>query len=156
MAMDERLTAAGEEVQGGFESGEGSPAASVGRHRLHRSPARTKALKVLYGDDEFGVVQRAAVAAGLRPSSFVAAAALASATGTRPPVGAVQDREALAELLQVRLAVRQYGVNLNQIAAALNSGGQSTPPWLERAVAGGDRALARVDAAAGLLARRLV
>lgn len=130
-------------------------AEAVGRHRLHRFPARRHAVKVLYGDDELAVVQRAAAAAGLRPASYVAAAALASATGGRLPHGAGQDREALSELLHVRLAVHQYGVNLNQVAAALNSGGQA-PGWLERAVAGGDRALARVDEAARLLARRLV
>jgi hypothetical protein len=127
----------------------------VGRHRLHRFPARRHAVKVLYGDDELAVVRRAAASAGLRPASYVAAAALASAADGRAPHGARQDREALAELLHVRLAVHQYGVNLNQIAAILNSGGQA-PGWLEQAVAGGDRALERIDEAARLLARRLV
>ena len=126
-----------------------------GRHRLHRFPGRRNALKVLYGDDELAVVQHAAAEAGLRLSSYVAAAALASASGDRAPHAAAADRQALAELLQVRLAVRQYGVNLNQIAAALNSGG-TAPVWLAEAVARGDRALARVDEAARLLARRLV
>ena len=128
--------------------------AAVGRHRLHRFPARRHAVKVLYGDDELAVVRRAATQAGLRPASYVAAAALASATGGPAPHGGRQDREALAELLQVRLVVHQYGVNLSQAAAVLGSGGHA-PDWIERAVAGGDRALARIDEAARLLARRL-
>ncbi len=128
---------------------------AVGRHRLHRFSARRHVVKVLYGDDEVGVVRRAALQAGLRPSSYVAAAALASATGARAPHGARQDREALAELLHVRLAVHQYGDNFSQVAVVLNSGGHA-PGWLEPAVAGGDRALARIDEAARLLARRLV
>jgi hypothetical protein len=50
--------------------------------------------------------------------------------------------------------LRRYAVNVNQIAAALNSGGQA-PVWLDRAVAGADRAVARLDTAAQTLARRL-
>ena len=126
----------------------------VGRHRLHRFPARRHAVMVLYGDDELVVVRRAATQAGLRPASYVAAAALASAMGARAPHGGGQDREALAELLQVRLAVHQYAVNLSQVAAVLGSGGHA-PDWLERAVADVDRALERIDEAARLLARRL-
>ena len=126
---------------------------AVGRHRLHRFPARRHAVKVLYGDDELAVVRRAAAQAGLRPASYVAAAALASATGGPAPHGGRQDREALAELLQVRLVVHQYGVNL-KAASALSSGDQA-PGWLERAVADVDRALERIDEAARLLARRL-
>jgi len=147
----EQLTVTGERDW----HGEQSPAPdAVGRHRLHRFPARRHAVKVLYGDDELAVVRRAAPQAGLRPASYVAAAALASATGARAPQGARQDREALAELLHVCLAVHQYGVNLNQVAAVLTSGGHA-PDWLQQAVAGGDRALARIDEAARLLARRL-
>ncbi len=64
------------------------------------------------------------------------------------------DRELLAELIQARLALRRYGVNFNQVAAALNSGG-SVPAWLDRAVAGADRAVARLDIATQALTRRL-
>jgi hypothetical protein len=125
-----------------------------GRHRLHRFPGRSHAFKVLYGDDEVAVVVLAAGQAGLRPSSYIAAAALAMAAGGTVQASSSGDRQFLAELLQVRTAVRQYGVNLNQIAAKLNSGGEA-PVWMQQAVAGGDRALASVDAAARLLARRL-
>ncbi len=151
---------------------DGVPGAS-GRHRLHRSPARRHALKVLYGDDEHDSIRRAAQIAGLRPSSFGAAAALAMAeqvVNAEPstagdPAGNAgrrrgatltphQDRELLAELIQSRLALRRYAVNVNQVAAALNSGG-TAPVWLDQAVAGANRAVAAVDAAAQKLFRRL-
>lgn len=148
-------------------------AAAPGRHRRHRSPARPHALKVLYGDDEHSTILRAAEVAGLRPSSYVAAAALAMAEqahsdrhhGQADGPGAADrrrgsaltphhDRELLAELVQARLALRRYAVNVNQIAAALNSSG-AAPVWLDRAVAGADRAVARLDAVAQRLVRRL-
>jgi uncharacterized protein (DUF1778 family) len=147
-------------------------AVKLGRHRAHRFPARGHVVKVLYSVEERDIVERAAEVAGLRPSSYVAAAALRMAQGVlQPREGAGQDgateaqlvvvawsdredRELLAELIQARLALRRYGVNVNQAAAVLNSGG-TAPVWLEQAIAGGDRAVARVDAAAAALARRL-
>ena len=132
------------------------------------------------------MVGRAAELTGLRPSGFVAAAALLLARGLvakgsgapadgeaalptaveavpqvlggRPVVVAWsvgEDQAVLGELVQARLALRRYGVNVNQAVAALNSGGQ-VPVWLEQAVAGSDRAVARVDAATAALTRRLV
>jgi hypothetical protein len=64
---------------GGGAVGSEGEEATAGRHRQDRSPARGRALKVLYGDDELAAVQQAAALAGLRPSSYVAAAALAMA-----------------------------------------------------------------------------
>ena len=51
--------------------------------------------------------------------------------------------------------MRQYGTNLNQIAAAMNSGAPEPPVWLAAAVAGAERATARIDEAASQLRRRL-
>ena len=136
--------------------------APTGRHRLHSSPARGHAMKVLYGDDEWLLVVEAARAAGLRPSSYVATVALAQAKRTlqpdepddprhsRPAV----DEELLAELVQARLALRRYGVNVNQPVAALHSTGR-VPSWLEQAVGGAQRAVERVDEVAALMTRRL-
>ena len=125
---------------------------------------------MLYGDDEWSVVVQAAELAGLRPSSYVAAAALAAAEqvvlhdvlteqkisrwvrrGSATPTA---DRELLGELIQARLALRRFAVNVNQAAAVLNTLGMA-PLWLEQAVAGAVRAVERVDTAAGLVARRL-
>ena len=153
--------------QPGGDSGDGPV---LGRHRRHQSPARDHVVKVLYAPAERAAVEQAAGLAGLRPSSYVAWAAVAMAEqvlgqASRGPgggsAGAAErvrsvggDRELLAELIQARLALRRYGVNVNQAAAVLNSGGQ-VPVWLEQAVAGGERAVARVDAAATALIRRL-
>lgn len=144
----------------------------LGRHRRHQSPARDHVVKVLYAPAERAAVEQAAGLAGLRPSSYVAWAAVTMAEqvldgshSSAPKLGAAgagdrvrsvsRDRELLAELIQARLALRRFGVNLNQAVAALHSGAH-VPKWLEQAVAGGDRAVARVDAAAAELARRLV
>jgi hypothetical protein len=63
-------------------------AAYAGRHRPHRSPARGHATKVLYGDDEWALVVRAAQMLGLRPSSYVASVALSAAQlAVHPPAG---------------------------------------------------------------------
>ena len=76
--------------------------------------------------DELAVVAAAAARAGMTASGYVAATALAVAAGSRPP-DASGDRELLAELLQARLAVRRYAVNVNQGIAALHSAA-GTPP----------------------------
>jgi hypothetical protein len=154
--MSEQLTVDDRpDGQGQGEGVEDVLASPAGRHRLHRFPGRTHAMKILYGDDEVVVVHRAAAEAGLRPSSYVAAAALAAATEEKPPTGSMHDRQALAELIRLRTAVRQYGINLNQIAATLNSG-RGAPVWLQQAVAGGDQAIAQIDEAAQIVARRLL
>jgi hypothetical protein len=108
----------------------------------------------MYAADEPAVVREAAHEVGLRLSGNVAAAALAAAEGNAPPGGRGKDRLLLAELIQRRIGLRQYGVNLNQIAARFNSGGKA-PVWLPHVIAGGERVLAGVDEAAMVLCRRL-
>ena len=125
------------------------------RYRVRRASARPRAVKVLYGEDELATVSRAAARAGLLPSGYVAAAALASAQGAAPPTSHSESRELLTELMRTRAAVRQYGTNVNQIAAAMNSGATEPSVWLAAAVAGAERATARIDEAASLLTRRL-
>ncbi len=131
------------------------PSVAPARYRVRRPAARPRAVKVLYGEDELAAVSQAAARAGLRPSSYVAAAALASAQGTAPPAWHSEFRELLVELMRTRAAVRQYGTNLNQIAAAMNAGVTEPPVWLAAAVAGAERATARIDEAASVLRRRL-
>ncbi len=140
-----------EDAQAAVAGTAGSPA----RYRVRRAAARPRAVKVLYGEDELETVGRAATRAGLRPSSYVAAAALASARGAVAPTSDSEYRELLTELMQTRAAVRRYGTNLNQIAAAMNSGVTEPPVWLVAAVVGAERATARIDEAARLLSRGL-
>ena len=117
----------------------------VVRHRRHRFPARDKVVKVRYDDRELAVLAAAADRAGLTVAGFLAGAGL-SAAGQGPPPSQAADRELLAELVQLRLAIRRYAVNVNQAVAALHSVGEA-PVWLSRAVAGADLAVASADAA---------
>ena len=126
--------------------------AGVARHRRHRFPGRTESVRARYDTDELAAVAAAADRAGLTTSGYVAAAALAAASGSEPP-DASGDRELLGELLQARLAVRRYAVNVNQGIAALHSG-VGAPVWLQRAAAGCDRCVARLDELTALLLQR--
>lgn len=124
----------------------------VVRHRRHRFPARDKVVKVRYDDRELAVLAAAADRAGLTIAGFLAGAGLSVAGEGAPPSQAA-DRELLAELLQLRLAIRRYAVNVNQAVAALHSTGDA-PVWLSRAVAGADRAVLSADAATRRVAGR--
>jgi hypothetical protein len=128
------------------------------RHRRHQFPGRSRAVKVLYDETEFAGVRTAALAAGLTPTGFVAAAGLTladpNAGGRLIGSGDDLDRAVLTELLAIRTALRRYGVNVNQGIAALHSG-VGAPVWLRQAVAGCDRAVGRLDDVTLLLSRRL-
>ncbi len=126
--------------------------AAVARHRRHRFPARTESVRARYDREELAVIAAAAARAGMTPSGYVAATALAVASDSRPP-DASGDRELLAELVQARLAVRRYAVNVNQGIAALHSG-VGAAVWLQRAAAGCDRAVDRLDELTALLLQR--
>lgn len=132
--------------------GRDEPVVAVARHRRHRFPARTESVRARYDGDELAVVAAAAARAGMTASGYVAATALAVASDSRPP-DASGERELLAELVQARLAVRRYAVNVNQGIAALHSGA-GAPVWLQRAAAGCDRAVDRLDELTALLLQR--
>jgi len=122
------------------------------RHREHRFPGRRQPVSVRFAEEEFAAIVLAAGRAGLTPTGFVGAVALAAARGTVPPVPS-QSRQALGELMAARAQVRRFGGNVNQAVAALNVTGEA-PEWLGQAVQLTVRAVARVDAAAELLMRR--
>lgn len=123
------------------------------RHRRHRYPARTKAVFVRLGEDEYGAVARAADAVGVTPTTYVGMAALAAARETIPPV-ASPSREALVEVMRARTQVAKFGTNVNQAVAALNATGEA-PAWLQDAVRLAAAAVRRLDESAQDLARRL-
>jgi hypothetical protein len=124
---------------------EAGAASRVVRHRRHRFPARDRVVKVRYDDREHALLAVAADRAGLTVAGFLAGAGL-SVAGQGPPPSQAADRELLAELVQLRLVIRRYAVNVNQAVAALHSTGEA-PAWLSRAVAGADRAVVSADAA---------
>jgi hypothetical protein len=136
------------------EGAPGDAAAVVTRHREHRFPRRRRPVHVRFGEDEFAAIELAAGRAGLTPTGYVGAVALATARGTVPPAPAPsQSREALVELMAARAQVRRFGGNVNQAVAQLHSTGEA-PQWLAPAVELTARAVARVDAAAEVLMRR--
>ncbi len=122
------------------------------RHRDHRFPGRGRRITVRLADEELAAIELAAGRAGLTPTGYVGAVALAAARGTVPPVPSAS-RQALSELVAARAAVRRFGGNVNQAVTALNVTGEA-PEWLGQAVQLTARAVARVDAAAELLMRR--
>jgi len=124
-----------------------------GRHRGHRLPGRDRRVTLRYAEDEYAAVAAAAREAGLTLTGYTAQAALATATGARPPAGDPL-RAALAEVIQARGQVRRFAVNVNQAVAVLHSTGE-TPEWAARATELTTLAVARLDAAATELARRL-
>jgi len=64
-------------------------------------------------------------------------------------------REALVELNQVRTAAVRIGVACNKLAAKALAGGEVTEPELAAAAEAASRSVARVEAAAALVHRRL-
>ena len=124
------------------------------RHRKHLRPGRSHLLRVSYSDDELDALRSAAERTGLTLTGYVAAAALAAAQGPAVAAPAPVSREVLGELILARAQVRRFGSLLNQVAARLNSG-KEPPVWLDRAVALGERAVARVDNAAARISETL-
>lgn len=127
-------------------------ARAVVRHRRHRFPARTRVVKARYDEDEHEAISAAAARAGLTAAGFLAKAGL-SVAGDGPPPSQSADRELLAELLRLRMAIRRYAVNVNQAVTAMHSTGEA-PIWLSQAVAGAHRAVVSTDAATQRIARR--
>jgi hypothetical protein len=139
---------------------EGVAAAQSARHRRHRPNSRGrrnggegKHISLWYDRSEYGHVAAAAARAGLTPTSFVAAAALAVARESTPPVPSPM-RELLAEFNVARTLVGRFGTNVNQAVAALHATGEA-PAALARAVEVCTRATARLDLVVARIQRRL-
>ncbi len=116
----------------GPEAGAGeAPGGSVvvaSRHREHRFPGRRRPVQVRFDEEEFAAIALAAGRAGLTPTGYVGAVALAAARGTVPPAPSATQR-ALAELMQARAQVRRFGGNVNQAVAALNATARPRSGW---------------------------
>jgi hypothetical protein len=121
------------------------------RHRLHQRPARRRTILIRLDDAEYAKVVDGAQRAGLTPAGFAATAAVRTAQGI-DLAGDITWREALHELVQARTQIRRYAVNVNQIAAALNST-VGAPPWTQHAILTTTAAVQRLDNAATALMR---
>jgi hypothetical protein len=106
-----------------------------------------------YDADEYGHVSTAASRAGLTPTSFVAAVALAVARDSMPPVPSPM-RDLLLELNAARTLVGRFGTDVNQAVAALHATGHASPV-LHRAVDVCTRAAERLDQVVARMQRRL-
>jgi hypothetical protein len=128
-----------------------------GRHRPHERPGKGRRVYLRLSEEEYAALADAAGTAGLTPAGFATEAALAAARGEGMPEHRAL-RALVLELMAARTQVRRYGVNVNRAVAQLQATGEA-PGWLERAAAGADRGVARLDAAtaqvAGVLRRRV-
>lgn len=140
----------GDDGSDGFVDVSPAAAGRAGRYRPHARPGRTRQVRLRYTQLEYETVARAARAAGLATTGYVAEAALAAATGAEPPTSAPW-REALTELMAARGQVRRMGLNINQATRVLNATGEQ-PVWLEHALNLTERAVTRLDDAATVVA----
>jgi len=123
-----------------------------GRRRRRQLVARPHAVFARFSDEEFEVLDVAAAAAGLTPTSFVAARAVAVARGVVRPVPS-GTAEVVRELVEARTQLVRFGVLLNQAVAKLNATGQ-VDGALVAAVRRCDAATASLRAATERLGRQ--
>ncbi|MGY1435437.1 plasmid mobilization protein [Streptomyces reniochalinae] len=123
------------------------------RPRLRQSQQRDRVRSVRLTADELTDVQRGAEAMGLRVAGFLADAAVAVARAQDGPHTWLMDQRSLVEeLMRASAQLARVGNNLNQVAKALNSGGET--PYAEDALTRVRQAAARVEAAATEIAKR--
>jgi hypothetical protein len=123
------------------------------RHRRHQQPGRRHRYLVTYDDAESAAVAAAAQEAGLTPTGYIAAVALAVARNVRPPGGSLA-RDALSELARLSTQLRRLGTNLNQAVTRFHTTG-TPPPALETAADVTIRVAEKVEAAADRTVRLL-
>ncbi|MET9987472.1 plasmid mobilization relaxosome protein MobC [Streptomyces rochei] len=103
-------------------------------------------------DDEKHRIAVAAAAARTNLPAFLARSALAAAHAPEHAAGAIAgERELISEVFAARRNLGQVGNNLNQIAKAINSGGQPADAHLDAVLAAVRRATDRVQAVADQL-----
>ncbi|WP_411575128.1 MobC family plasmid mobilization relaxosome protein [Streptomyces fradiae] len=124
------------------------------RRRTRRNDEpRPHRLNLRLGDDEKAAIEAAAAFARKTPTSYAADVAVAVAMGRLTPIPTTY-REELRELVDARTALTRIGTNLNQIARALNSGGDVTQEQLDAVLERVEAAVRRVDEATVVNMRR--
>ncbi|MFB9965626.1 plasmid mobilization protein [Sinosporangium siamense] len=126
----------------------------VVRRRERQAVARSRVVKFVLTEQEYGELRAAAQRLGLTHGAYAAEVALAAARQVCPPM-ADPLREALVELMRASAQVRRIGVNLNQAVAVLNATGQAQgnlASYADYCV----RTVRRVDGIAEAVRRRLL
>lgn len=98
---------------------------SMGKARLREKKQRP-AHSVRLSDREHAIIQAGADAAGMSVAGYLAHSALAAARDRSRTAATIADeRDVLTELFAMRRQLGWAGSNLNQVAKALNSGGDA-------------------------------
>lgn len=130
------------------------------RHRRHRPNSKGRRnrpggrhISLWYDGHEYRDVAAAAGRAGLTPTSFVAAAALAVAREAAPPVPSPL-HSLLVEFNRARTLVGRCGATINHAVVAFNGTGDA-PVALARTAEVCARAVTRLDRVVAQMQRRL-
>ncbi|MDQ0951504.1 uncharacterized protein (DUF1778 family) [Streptomyces phaeochromogenes] len=118
-----------------------------------RDKKQRPAQSVRLSDQEHAIIQAGADAVGMSLASFLAHSALAAARDqSRTAATIATERDVLTELFAMRRQLGWAGSNLNQVAKALNSGGDV--PHLQEVLADIHRAANAVKEAADRVTNR--
>jgi uncharacterized protein (DUF1778 family) len=125
-----------------------SPASTTPSTTRKRSPQKNKRARICnirLNDNEWSRLTTAARTSRKSLPAFLVRAGLAAAEDSENTAAVIADhRDLIAELFAARRHLGQVGNNLNQVARAINSGGQ--PAELDAVVSAVQRAVARVQA----------
>ncbi|MFH9071401.1 plasmid mobilization protein [Streptomyces alboflavus] len=139
-------------TEGGSQPGPARSGRSKGKSRP-RDKKQRRAHSVRLNETEHALIQRGADAVGMSTAGFLAYSGLAmSRDQSRTAVAIATERDVLTELFAARRQLGWAGSNLNQVAKALNSGGEV--PHLAAVIADIQRAARSVQVAADRVANR--
>lgn len=120
-------------------------ASPLARKRSPQKNKRARICNVRLSDDEWTRLTTAARASRKSLPAYLVRAGLAAAEDAENTAAVIAGhRDLIAELFAARRHLGQVGNNLNQVARAINSGGQ--PAELDAVVSAVQRAVARVQA----------
>ncbi|MCA1222285.1 plasmid mobilization protein [Streptomyces sp. 8L] len=118
---------------------------SSARKRSPQKNKRARMCNIRLNDDEWSRLTAAAHSSRKSLPAYLVRAGLAAADDSENTTALIAGhRELIAELFAARRHLGQVGNNLNQVARALNSGGQ--PAELDAVVSAVQRAVTRVQA----------
>ncbi|WP_370665814.1 plasmid mobilization relaxosome protein MobC [Streptomyces sp. IBSBF 2507] len=118
------------------------------RRRLRAKLPRKRRVHPRYSDDEFALVQKAAVLSRMKPGGYVAESSLAAARA-EDPTAAVADYRALVKtLMAANGQLGMVGSNLNQLTWHLNQeGAWPHPDAVQRLLDRVEASIAELDTA---------